>query len=263
MCILSSVMSKFLRQMSDTVFGIFCWFDCMYYSLRIRGQTVPQIDSTRHVCRISLAKHSNTDHKKSRRHKIQDEPLSPHLPAASPSLSMATSAMDQYRFVAAPHESDADGRGARRPGLRALRLVLLFGVWGVVMAPIKKMRDGRGASVLDGRCSMDLRNNQPNDGVGGGGGGWWRGDSHGWNAWGRTFAHRFRGGEWSDEKKENREGDGASDCDGSVEWRDATTNRKSAASLEYILARRRAGLRRFGRTPSHLFGLWIKGQKNK
>jgi hypothetical protein len=28
-----------------------------------------------------------------------------------------------------------------------------------------------GAPVLDGRCSMDLRNNQPNDGVGGGVGG--------------------------------------------------------------------------------------------
>jgi hypothetical protein len=63
-------------------------------------------------------------------------------------------------------------------------------------------------------------------------------------------------------KKENREGDGASDFDGSVEWLvDATTNRKSAVSLEYIWARQRAGQRQFGRTPSHLFGLRIKGQK--
>ena len=45
------------------------------------------------------------------------------------------------------------------------------------------------------------------------------------------------GGKWSDEKKENREGDGASDFDGSAEWQDATTNRKSAASLEYIWER--------------------------
>ena len=37
---------------------------------------------------------------------------------------MATSAMDPDRFVAAPHEPDG---GARRPCLRALRLVLLFG----------------------------------------------------------------------------------------------------------------------------------------
>jgi hypothetical protein len=33
------------------------------------------------------------------------------------------------------------------------------------MAPIKNLRDGR---VLDGRCSMGRRINQPNDGVGGG-----------------------------------------------------------------------------------------------
>ena len=91
---------------------------------RIRGQTVPQIDSTRHVCRISARQTQQHRQKKSTRHKIKDEPLSPYLPAASPSLSMATSAMDPDRFVAAPHEPDG---GARRPCLRALRLVLLFG----------------------------------------------------------------------------------------------------------------------------------------
>ena len=65
---------------------------------------------------------------------------------------------------------------------------------------------------MDGRCSMDLRNNQPNDGVGGGGR-WWRGDSHGWNAWGGMFSHRFG---WRMETKIyiNRDGDGASDFDG-------------------------------------------------
>ena len=64
-----------------------------------------------------------------------------------------------------------------------------------------------------GRCSIVRSNNQPNDGVGGGGE-HWRGDAHGRNACWRTFAHRFR---WRMErrKKENREGDGASDCDGS------------------------------------------------
>jgi hypothetical protein len=95
------------------------------YSSRIRGQTVPQIDSTRHVCRISDRQTQQHRPQKSTRQKIQDEPLlSPYLPAASPSLSMGTSAMDRDRFVTAPHEPDG---GARRPGLRALRSVLLFG----------------------------------------------------------------------------------------------------------------------------------------
>ncbi len=56
----------------------------------------------------------------------------------------------------------------------------------------------------------------------------------------------------ANEENENREGNGASDFD-----------QKSAASLEYIWARRRAGRRRFGRTPSQLFGLRIMGQENK
>jgi hypothetical protein len=49
----------------------------------------------------------------------------------------------------------------------------------------------------------------------------------------------------------------------SVEWWDATTNRKSAVLLGYIQERRRAGQRRLGRTWSHLFSLRIMGQKNK
>ena len=45
-------------------------------------------------------------------------------PAALPSLSMATSAMDPNRGAAAPYESNV---GGRRQGLRLLRLIPLFG----------------------------------------------------------------------------------------------------------------------------------------
>ena len=69
------------------------------------------------------------------------------------------------------------------------------------------------------------------------------------------------GGKWSDEKKENREGDGASDFDGSAEWQDATTNRKSAASLKSIFGRGGAqGEDDLGgrRHSFSAFGLWGK-----
>ena len=71
-------------------------------------------------------------------------PLSPYLPAASPSLSMATSAMDPDRFVAAPHEPDG---GARRPAPGPARTTFGPLVWGTVMAPIKKLRDGRSTGL--------------------------------------------------------------------------------------------------------------------
>ena len=116
-----------------------------------------------------------------------------------------------------------------------------------------------GAPVLGGRHSKGTRNNQPNDGFDGGGGFGEAIRMGGTRGGGRLPI--VLGGKWSDEKKENREGDGASDFDGSAEWQDATTNRKSAASLEYIWERWRAWRRRFGRTPSQLFGLRIMGQK--
>ncbi len=92
-----------------------------------------------------------------------------------------------------------------------LRLVPFFGVpeW----RPSEYCETG-GAPTLNGRCSIVRHNNQLNDGVGWGGG-HWRGDAHGRNAWGRTFAHRF-GWRIKRRKNQNREGNGASDCDGSL-----------------------------------------------
>ena len=86
-------------------------------------------------------------------------------PAALPSLSMATSAMDLNRGAAAPYESNG---GGRRQGLRLLRLIPLFGApkWH----PSKNWELG-GAPGLGGRQhSTMIHNNQPNDGVGSGGG---------------------------------------------------------------------------------------------
>ena len=126
------------------------------------------------------------------------------------------------------------------------------------MAPIDEVRDGR-STCLRCRHLKRRRDNQPIDGVGGVGGTGEAMRMGGTRGGGRLPI--VSGGKWSDEKKENREGDGASEFDDSVEWQDATTNRKSAASLEYICGRRRAGRRRLGRTPSHLFGHPILGQK--
>jgi hypothetical protein len=85
-------------------------------------------------------------------------------PAALPSLSMATSAMDPNRGAAAPYESNV---GGRRQGSRLLRLIPLFGApkWH----PSKNWEMG-GAPGLGGRHSTMIHNNQPNDGVGSGGG---------------------------------------------------------------------------------------------
>ena len=64
-------------------------------------------------------------------------------PAALPSLSMATSAMDPNRGAAAPYESNVGGRRQRS---RLLRLIPLL-VWGAKMAPIKKLGDGRSTGL--------------------------------------------------------------------------------------------------------------------
>jgi hypothetical protein len=84
-------------------------------------------------------------------------------PAALPSLSMATSAMDPNRGAAAPYESNVRGR---RQGSRLLRLIPLFGApkWH----PSKNWELG-GAPGSGGRRSMMIHNNQPNDDVGSGG----------------------------------------------------------------------------------------------
>ncbi len=89
---------------------------------------------------------------------------SPYLPAALPSLSMASSAMDPNLSTAAPYEPDG---GVRCPGSRALRLVPLLGApkWR-----LSEYWETGGATALNGRCSMGRCNNQPNDDVGEGGG---------------------------------------------------------------------------------------------
>jgi hypothetical protein len=69
-------------------------------------------------------------------------------------------------------------------------------------------------------------------------------------------------GEWSKEKNKNREGGGALNFDGFC-WMVRHNNQLKAGRIVvgYIWVRRRTGRRQLGRTPSHLFGLWVMGQK--
>jgi hypothetical protein len=69
------------------------------------------------------------------------------------------------------------------------------------------------APVLNGRRSLVIYNNQPNNGVGGGGGGRWRGDTTSFNACGMMFTLCYRR-QIEQQKNENREIDGALDFDG-------------------------------------------------
>ena len=96
-----------------------------------------------------------------------------------------------------------------------------------------------GAPVLGGRHLKIKRDNQPKDGVGGVGGTGEAMRTGGTRGGGRLPI--VSGGELRDEKNKNREGDGASDFDGYVEWWDTTTNRKAAVSLGYVWERWRAG----------------------
>ena len=105
---------------------------------------------------------------------------------------------------------------------------------------------------------MEICNNQPNDGVGGGGS-----IGEAMRTGGTCVGGRLpivSGGEWTKKKKIER-AMGPRIAMAPAAWRDATTNQKSTASLEYICGRRRAGRRRLGRTPSHLFGHPMLGQK--
>ena len=65
---------------------------------------------------------------------------------------------------------------------------------------------------MDGRCSLDRCNNQPNDVDGGGMDVGEAIKTGGTRGGGRLLI--ALGGEWSNEKNKNREGDGASDFDG-------------------------------------------------
>ena len=67
--------------------------------------------------------------------------------------------------------------------------------------------------MLGGRHLKGRHDNQRIDGVGDGGGTGEAMRTGGTRGGGRLPI--VSGGEWSDENKENREGDGASDCDGS------------------------------------------------
>ncbi len=75
----------------------------MYYSSRIRGQTVPQFDSSRHVCRICSPNAAvQTKHIKAQDTRYKMSRRSPYLTASSPSLSMAASAMDPWIQIVLP-----------------------------------------------------------------------------------------------------------------------------------------------------------------
>ena len=94
--------SSYVEQIPFFGEGIFCW-NCWVP----RGADARKIPPKSHL----------THHKMSYR-------CTALPPAALPSLSMATSAMDPNRGAAPPHEPI---RGARRPGSRALRSMPLFG----------------------------------------------------------------------------------------------------------------------------------------
>ncbi len=93
---------------------------------------------------------------------------------------------------------------------------------------------------MDGRCSMGGRNNQLNDGLGGGmdvGEAIIMGGTRG----GGRLLIAF-GGEWSDEKNKNREGNGASDFDGFF-WMGGHNNQPKSSlnvGVYYLETARRA-----------------------
>jgi hypothetical protein len=90
-----------------------------------------------------------------------NEPLPPYLlPAALPSLSMATSAMDPNQGAAAPHESYA--------GFRCGGLVhtALFPFYGAPKWHLSKKREKDRTLTLGSHHLMGEYNNQPKVGIG-------------------------------------------------------------------------------------------------
>jgi len=112
----------------------------MYYSSRIRGQTVPQNLYPSYVCAISpdVAKSPPPTHRPQHR-------MSPprRTPAASPPLSMESSSMAPNHGAEAPHESDA---GARWRGLVLATLLPL--VLGAQTRPMENESGGRGLAIM-------------------------------------------------------------------------------------------------------------------
>ena len=112
----------------------------MYYSLGIRGRTVPQNLYPSYVCAISpdVAKSPPPTHRPQHR-------MSPprRTPAASPPLSMESSSMAPNHGAEAPHESDA---GARWRGLVLATLLPL--VLGAQTRPMENESGGRGLAIM-------------------------------------------------------------------------------------------------------------------
>ena len=123
----------------DIVFTV-CIHRIMYYSSRIRGQTVPQNLFPSYVCAISpdVAKSPPPTHRPQHR-------MSPprRTPAASPPLSMESSSMAPNHGAEAPHESDA---GARWRGLVLATLLPL--VLGAQTRPMENESGGRGLAIM-------------------------------------------------------------------------------------------------------------------
>ncbi len=172
-----------------------------------------------------------------------------------PALSMETSSMDLNHGTVAPHQPN---KGARCPGLHALRVFPLFGAskW----RPSKIWKTGR-APVLDGCCSMSRCNNQPNNNVGGGmdfGEAFIMGKTRG----GRWLLIAFFG-EWSDKKIKIERVMGPRISMAFSGWEDTTTSQKAALTLGYNMERWCAGWWQQGRTLSSLFSNRNLVQKNK
>ncbi len=108
-------------RLSTEAWGRIAFFSFVYYSSRIRGQTVPQKTVPGTHVEFSSPNTTHTDTHNTR-HKMSR--FSPYLPAALPSIALTTSSMHPNRVAAAPHEPDG---GVRCPGLRALHLVPFLG----------------------------------------------------------------------------------------------------------------------------------------
>jgi len=112
----------------------------MYYSSRIRGQTVPLNVYYTDVCAISPDVAKSPPPTQRPQHK-----MAPHrrTPAASPPLSMESSSMAPNHGAEAPHESDA---GAKWRGLVLATLLPL--VLGAQTRPMENESGGRGLAIM-------------------------------------------------------------------------------------------------------------------
>ena len=112
----------------------------MYYSSRIRGQTVPLNVYYTDVCAISPDVTKSPPPTQRPQHK-----MAPHrrTPAASPPLSKESSSMAPNHGAEAPHESDA---GAKWRGLVLATLLPL--VLGAQTRPMENESGGQGLAIM-------------------------------------------------------------------------------------------------------------------